>query len=78
MTRPALLCVLLSGLLGSSSAALQWPEKYTASGHIVLPYGDIYEPFTAYVDMTSGRSRLDTYGGECKTGGYYSKLTPRA
>ena len=29
-----------------------------------VPYGRIAEPFTAYVDMTSGQSRLDTYGGE--------------
>ena len=40
------------------------PDAYQASGEIYLPYGRIAEPFTAYVDMTSGQSRLDTYGGE--------------
>ena len=44
---------------------LDWPKTYTVSGSIILPYGDINEPFTAYVDMTGkGRSRIDYYGGQ--------------
>ena len=44
---------------------LAWPKTYTVSGQIILPYGDIVEPFTAYVDMTGkGRSRIDYYGGQ--------------
>ncbi|XP_064398726.1 digestive cysteine proteinase 1-like [Halichondria panicea] len=43
---------------------LEWPKQYTAKGHIILPYGEIVEPFTAYVDMSGkGRSRIDYYGG---------------
>ncbi len=43
---------------------LEWPKQYTAKGQIILPYGDIVEPFTAYVDMSGkGRSRIDYYGG---------------
>ncbi len=43
---------------------LEWPKQYTATGQIILPYGDIVEPFTAYVDMSGkGRSRIDYYGG---------------
>ncbi len=41
-----------------------WPKQYTAKGQIILPYGDITEPFTAYIDMSGkGRSRIDYYGG---------------
>lgn len=43
---------------------LQWPQQYTVKGQIVMPYAEITEPFTAYVDMTGkGRSRIDYYGG---------------
>ncbi len=46
------------------SQELQWPKQYTTKGQIILPYGDIVEPFTAYVDMTGkGKSRIDYYGG---------------
>ena len=43
------------------SAPLQWPQTYQTSGQIILPYGDIAEPFTAIVDMTRGMSYLNTY-----------------
>ena len=68
MARVLVLCVLVVCLLrltwSQSQAVLKWPDAYQASGEIYLPYGRIAEPFTAYVDMTSGQSRLDTYGGE--------------
>ena len=44
---------------------LQWPAAYTASGLIYMPYGEISEPFTAYIDSTAGKGRIDYYGGEC-------------
>jgi hypothetical protein len=43
---------------------LSFPAAYYAKGTINLPYGDIVEPFEAWVDMTAGNSRLDTYNGE--------------
>ena len=57
--------VLLAVLQLSLAQQLVWPKQYTVSGQIILPYGDINEPFTATVDMTGkGRSRVDYYGGE--------------
>ena len=64
MARVVVLCALVAFLLRLTQAVLKWPDAYQASGEIYLPYGRIAEPFTAYVDMTSGQSRLDTYGGE--------------
>ena len=66
MARVLALCALVACQLHSTAAQAvpKWPDAYQASGEIYLPYGKIAEPFTAYVDMTSGQSRLDTYGGE--------------
>lgn len=66
MARILVLCALVACLLHATSAQAvpKWPDAYQASGEIVLPYGKIAEPFTAFVDMTSGQSRMDTYGGE--------------
>ena len=50
------------------TAALDFPTAYYAKGTIYLPYGDIVEPFEAWVDMESGKSRLDTYNGEYHCG----------
>ena len=36
---------------------------YTAKGQIMLPYGDIVEPFEAWIDATTNRSRIDYYNG---------------
>ena len=48
----------------ASVAPLRFPDAYSAEGMIYLPYGDIAEPFEAWVDFQSGNSRLDTYNGE--------------
>ena len=44
--------------------ALEFPSAYYAKGNIILPYGGISEPFEAWIDRESGKSRLDTYDGE--------------
>ena len=46
------------------AAAFEFPTAYYAKGNIYLPYGDIAEPFEAWVDVGSGKSRLDTYSGK--------------
>lgn len=50
----------------SGGADFKWPEKYTVSGSISLPYAEISEPFVAAVDMTKGMSMFSTYGGKAK------------
>lgn len=63
MLRVAVLCVLFHASV-VLSVPLQWPQTYQTSGQIILPYGDIAEPFTAIVDMTKGLSYLNTYESE--------------
>ena len=46
-----------------AEAPLQWPEKYTAEGRIILPYAQISEPYRAVVDLSKGMSLLSTYDG---------------
>lgn len=58
MLRVAVLCVLVHAAF---SDPLQWPQTYQTSGQIILPYGDIAEPFTAIVDLSKGLSYLNTY-----------------
>ena len=55
---------LICALFQLAAAQLSWPDQYHATGFVYLPYGDISEPFEGWVDMTGGKSRLDTYGGK--------------
>ena len=38
-------------------------NPYTVKGQIVLPYGNIIEPFEAWIDPATKRSRIDYYNG---------------
>lgn len=49
--------------VASAGDDLKWPERYTTSGVIYLPYASVAEPFTAVVDMPQKRSMLNTYDG---------------
>ena len=44
-----------------------WSPTYTVEGVVVIPYAEIEEPFVSYADMTSGKTRVDYYGGMDKT-----------
>lgn len=59
-----LLLTCVVGMVAAAPAPLKWPDQYTVEGSIVLPYGDINEPFKAVVDMTKGMSYFSTYDGE--------------
>ena len=41
-----------------------WPNAYTVSGVLKLPYAEIVEPFQAFFDGQNDRSRIDFYGGK--------------
>lgn len=45
----------------------KWPDVYSVSGMLTIPYAEINEPFYAWYDKTNGRSRVDYYGGMVKT-----------
>ena len=51
---------------GNGSSPLTFPDAYQTTGFVYLPYGDIYEPFEAWVNMKTGKSRQDTYNGKKK------------
>lgn len=55
---------VVSSVRPGSVPTLQWPDGYTASGSIVLPYAEINEDFVAYVDLTGKMGRIDSYGGQ--------------
>ena len=40
-----------------------WSQAYITNGVLHIPYAEIDEPFYAWVDFNSGRSRIDFYGG---------------
>ena len=57
----------LSVTLGKSldvNSPPTWPNAYTVSGTLKLPYAEIVEPFQAFFDGQNGRSRIDFYGGK--------------
>ena len=57
-----LFAVLIVAVVKSSFSYVR-PVTYTVSGNIILPYGDINEPFVAYVDSKNNCSRIDSYNG---------------
>lgn len=44
-----------------------WSKAYISEGILHLPYAEIDEDFYAWVDLDSGKSRIDFYGGMMKT-----------
>jgi len=54
-----LVALLVAGAYGT----LQWPETYTATGVIVLPYAEVSEPFYVAMDSANRRSLTSTYDG---------------
>lgn len=45
----------------------KWDATYTVKGVLNIPYAEIAEPFEAWFDRVSNRSRIDYYGGTVKT-----------
>lgn len=45
----------------------KWDSTYTTKGTLNIPYAEIAEPFYAWYDEPTGRSRIDYYGGMVKT-----------
>ena len=42
-------------------------DNYNVKGILLLPYAEINEPFQAFYDKNSGKSRIDYYGGMCSS-----------
>lgn len=45
----------------------RWDPVYTVKGVLYIPYAEIAEPFEAWFDKHTNRSRIDYYGGTVKT-----------
>lgn len=45
----------------------KWDATYTVKGVLYIPYAEIVEPFEAWYDKLTNRSRIDYYGGTVKT-----------
>ena len=57
-------CALLLLAPLSEAANPTFPHRYHVKGNIYLPYGEINEPYEAWVDLDKGMSRIDYYGGK--------------
>ncbi|KAH8386053.1 digestive cysteine proteinase 1 [Drosophila serrata] len=60
---------LLAGLALSADATKppRWDPNYIVKGTLYIPYAEISEPFYAWYDKNTKRSRIDYYGGMVKT-----------
>ncbi|XP_016974481.1 digestive cysteine proteinase 1 [Drosophila rhopaloa] len=60
---------LLAGLALSVDATKppRWDANYIVKGTLFIPYAEIAEPFYAWYDKNTKRSRIDYYGGMVKT-----------
>ena len=47
----------------SNEPTVEWPEAYSASGRVILPYGDINEPFKVAVNGKEKKGMFDFYDG---------------
>ena len=68
--RSLVLCLItLSsiGLASSRDQAPSWPSSYRVKGTLSIPFAEIEEPFSAWVDMDQSKSRIDYYDGMVKT-----------
>lgn len=45
----------------------KWDKVHSIRGTLYIPYAELAEPFEAWYDAFSGRSRIDYYGGMVKT-----------
>jgi len=70
---PALLVLLLATCCSArhhyavGDAPKPLPTRYVTSGVLHLPYAELHEPFSAWVDLKRDSSRLDYYSGVMKT-----------
>lgn len=60
-----LICVLMVEALATNPP--KWDPVHSVRGTLYIPYAEISEPFEAWYDSHSGRSRIDYYGGMVKT-----------
>ncbi|XP_055905890.1 digestive cysteine proteinase 1 [Eupeodes corollae] len=51
----------------SATKPPRWDATYTVSGTLNIPYAEISEPFYAWYDKNTNRSRIDYYGDMVKT-----------
>lgn len=56
--------VLIAFVLGENDPIISWPSSYITSGVVSLPYAEISEPFTMYMDGDSKMGKMDTYDGK--------------
>jgi len=60
-----ILSAIVAGVLATSPP--KWDPIHSVRGKLYIPYAEIEEPFEAWYDKNSGRSRIDYYGGMVKT-----------
>lgn len=67
--RVVLALTLLVGLIlsGDATNPPKWDPNYIVKGTLYIPYAEIAEPFYAWYDKNTRRSRIDYYGGMVKT-----------
>ncbi|XP_003387854.1 PREDICTED: digestive cysteine proteinase 1-like [Amphimedon queenslandica] len=58
------LLLFAAGALAADPHTLQWPDTYTISGTISLPYAEITEPFQAIMDIGAKMGRMNINNGE--------------
>jgi C1A family cysteine protease len=59
------LSFIIFGAIGTNPP--KWENVYTVKGVLNIPYAEIAEPFYAWYEQPTGRSRIDYYGGMVKT-----------
>ena len=55
--------LLMVSVFLTQALAIEWPSAYVTRGQINMPYGEINEPFTAYINQGTGQGRIDYFDG---------------
>lgn len=60
------ICLLLTSFALAKKPP-KWEKFYSVKGRLFIPYAEIEEPFSAWYDENTGRSRIDYYGDTVRT-----------
>ena len=55
---------LVPVLFAGDVPTVSWPDAYTTTGRIILPYADVLEPFNVSVNMKNKQAVYSFYNGK--------------
>lgn len=55
--------LLFAAIARGDDHTITWPDSYSASGIVTLPYAEVTESFEAHMNLGAKKGRIDFNGG---------------